>query len=98
MVSSGTTFAPPRCAKLIGQPRGVGGLSVASPFYAIRPAAAITRPLVNAPSRKEPAPSRNSKMLSATIGESPCCLMIALLMLKPFPASWVLSNVKGRRR
>jgi hypothetical protein len=38
--------------------------------------------------------------LSATTGESPCCLMIALLMLEPFRRIWVLSKVEadGTRR
>ena len=76
--------APPRWAKLIGQPCGVGGFGVASLFAASRPTAAVTSVPANAPTMKEPAPSRISQILSATTGESPCCLMIALLMLEPF--------------
>ena len=30
-------------------------------------------------------------------GESPCCLMIALLMLEPFPASMSAVQSRGRR-
>src|SRR4249920_1672120 len=87
IVFSGTTLAPPRWAKLIGQPRGVGGFGIASPFAVRRPTAAVTSVPASAPRMKEAAPRRISQMLSATMGESPRCLMIALLMLEPFPAS-----------
>jgi hypothetical protein len=70
---------------LIGQPRGVAGFGVASPFAVSRATAAVTSVPANAPRMKEPAPSRTWKMLSATIGESPCCLMIALLMPEFLP-------------
>ena len=45
---------------------------------------------------EEPAPSRIWKRLSATMGESPCCLMIALLILEFLPAR--MGAVKGRGR
>src|SRR5688500_17983376 len=35
-------------------------------------------------------------MLSATTGESPCCLMIALLMLEPFPSNMGAVQSRGR--
>ena len=68
-MSSGTTFAPPRWAKLIGHPRGVGGFGVASPFAVCRPTAALTSVPANT-QNEEPAPSRIWKRLSATMGES----------------------------
>src|SRR5215216_1767935 len=96
IVSSGTTLAPPRCAKLIGQPVGVGGLA-SSPFAISRPTPAVTKAPASAPRMQDPAPSLNSQLLSATTGESPCCLMIALLMLKPFRPRSGLSQSRGRQ-
>ena len=85
IVSSGTTLAPPRWAKLIGQPAESAASASHHPSSTARrrqsPACLPTR------QKKEPAPSRIWKMLSATMGESPCCLMIALLMLEFLPAS-----------
>ena len=95
-MSSGTTFAPPRWAKLIGQPRGVGGFGVPSLFAVNRPTAPVTSVPANAPRMNEPAPSRIWKMLSATMGESPCCLMIALLILEFLPARMGAVQSRGR--
>jgi hypothetical protein len=84
---------PTTMGEVDGQPRGVGGLGVASPFAVSRATAAVTTVPANAPRMKEAAPSRIWKMLSATMGESHCCLMIALLMLEFLPASiWPRSS------
>ena len=71
-------------------------LGVGSLLDVSRATTAVTNVPASAPRMKEPAPSRISQMLSATMGESPCCLMIALLMLDwTFRASVGVVNVEA---